>query len=150
MSAVRRLSLLPLLFSLVFLASACGGGNSEPGPEVTTPSGLAWKIVKAGKGTAVVEKGNTITAHYTLWLKDGTLVQSSKAEWGGGGAPFQTVIGTGQVIPGWDEGVIGMKAGEVRKLVCPPQLAYGERGRPPTIPQNATLTFEIELVSFRK
>jgi FKBP-type peptidyl-prolyl cis-trans isomerase len=148
MSAVRRLSLLFLLV-LALVLSACGGG-SEPGPEVTTPSGLVWQIVKAGKGTAVVEKGNTITAHYTLWLKDGTLVQSSKAEWGGRGEPFQTVIGIGQVIPGWDEGVIGMKAGEVRKLVCPPRLAYGEAGRPPSIPQNATLTFEIELISIRK
>jgi FKBP-type peptidyl-prolyl cis-trans isomerase len=150
MSAVRRLPSLLLLIALPLLVSACGGGSSEPGPEITTPSGLVWQTVKAGKGSAVVEKGDTITAHYTLWLKDGTLVQSSKAEWGGSGTPFQTVIGIGQVIPGWDEGVIGMKAGEVRKLVCPPQLAYGEAGRPPTIPQNATLTFEIELVSFRK
>jgi FK506-binding protein 4/5 len=138
---VRRL--LPLLLILPLALTACSKGTR-------TPSGLIYKILKPGEGDATVEKGDTITAHYTLWLKDGTLVQSSKAERGGRGTPFQTVIGIGQVIPGWDEGVIGMKAGEVRRLICPPQLAYGEAGRPPSIPQNATLTFEIELISFRK
>ncbi len=139
---VRRL--LPLLLLIPFVLAACGG------KEVTTTSGLTYQIVSQGSGSETVEKGNTITAHYTLWLEDGTMIQSSKADRGGRGTPFQTVIGVGQVIPGWDEGVIGMKTGEVRKLVCPPRLAYGEEGRPPTIPQNATLTFEIELISFRK
>ncbi len=143
---VRRL--LPLLL-IPFVLAACGGGD-EPGPEVTTPSGLTYQILEPGRGEATVERGDYITCHYTLWLEDGTLVQSSRSDRGGDGQTHTWRIGVGDLIPAWDEGVIGMKAGETRKLIAPPQLAYGEQGRPPFIPPNATLTFEMELVSFRK
>ncbi len=150
MTVRRLLPLLLLLFPLTLSTSACGGGGSEPGLEVTTPSGLVWQTLKEGKGTATVEKGDYITCHYTLWLQNGTLVASSKKENGGDGQTNTWKIGVGGLIAAWDEGVIGMKAGEVRKLIAPPQLAYGAAGRPPSIPPNATLVFEMELLSFRK
>jgi len=130
------------------LASACAGGPEEP---YTTESGLTIQVLKRGRGDRVVS-GHTITAHYTLWLEDGTLIQSSKEEHGGRVQPFSARIGRGEVIRGWDEGIIGMRVGETRKLICPPELAYGEDGRPeatPPIPPNATLTFEIELLGVR-
>jgi FKBP-type peptidyl-prolyl cis-trans isomerase len=127
------------------LLTACAGGPEEP---YTTESGLNIQILKKGRGDKVVA-GHTVTAHYTLWLEDGTLVQSSKEELGGQGRPFEARIGRGEVIRGWDEGLIGMRVGETRKLICPPDLAYGEEGRPPAIPPNSTLTFEIELLGVR-
>lgn len=125
------------------LVAACSG---KPGEPYTTDSGLTIQVMKAGRGQKVV-KGHTVTVHYTLWLDDGTLVQSSKQDRGGSGRAYPVEnIGMGQVIIGWNEGIIGMRVGEIRKLICPPDLAYGVEGRPPAIPGNATLTFEIELL----
>lgn len=87
-----------------------------------------------------VEKGSTITAHYTLWLEDGTMLQTST-----NGSPFSTIIGAGRVIQGWDEGIPGMKEGGKRKLTIPPHQAYGDTP-PPGIPAAATLTFEVEVL----
>ncbi|WP_236209679.1 FKBP-type peptidyl-prolyl cis-trans isomerase [Pseudomonas tohonis] len=93
-----------------------------------------------GDGKAVV-KGALITTHYNGWLEDGTLFDSSIEK----GRPFQCVIGTGRVIKGWDQGLMGMQVGGKRKLQVPAHLAYGERqvGR---IPPNSNLLFEIELL----
>ena len=124
------------------LLVACSSGPEEP---YTTDSGLTIQVVKHGRGTEVV-RGHTITVHYTLWLADGTMLQSSKEELGGRGA-YTTRIGYGEVIRGWDEGIIGMRVGETRKLIVPPDLAYGEEGSGEAIPPNATLTFEIELLN---
>ena len=88
-----------------------------------------------------VQKGSKITAHYTLWLADGTMLQTSTD-----GSPFSCAIGAGQVIKGWDEGIPGMKAGGKRKLTIPPHLAYGDNP-PPGIPAGATLTFEVEVLA---
>ncbi len=101
------------------------------------------KIEDVKKGTgAEATVGKTAVVHYTLWLTDGTKVESSKDS----GQPFPFPVGGGQVIPGWDQGVPGMKVGGVRKLTIPPDLAYGAAGSPPAVPPNATLVFEIELV----
>jgi len=94
-----------------------------------------------GQG-AVAETGKTVTVHYRGTLKDGTEFDSSRK-----GAPFTFRLGAGKVIRGWDEGVKGMKVGGKRKLVIPPSMGYGERGAGRTIPPNATLTFEVELLA---
>jgi FKBP-type peptidyl-prolyl cis-trans isomerase FkpA len=96
-------------------------------------------IVK-GKG-AEATTGKQVTVHYTLWV-DGQKVESSKDS----GQPFSFVLGSGEVIPGWDQGIVGMKVGGTRKLTIPPDLAYGAQGSPPAIPPNATLVFEVELM----
>lgn len=101
---------------------------------------LQIEDLQTGDGKAVV-KGALITAHYTGWLEDGTVFDSSVQK----GRPFQCVIGTGRVIKGWDLGLMGMRVGGRRKLFVPAHLGYGERtvGR---IPANSNLIFEIKLL----
>jgi peptidylprolyl isomerase len=94
-----------------------------------------------GTGKAVV-KGALITTHYTGWLEDGTEFDSSHRK----GKPFQCVIGTGRVIKGWDQGLIGMQVGSKRKLKVPAHLAYGDRQIGAFIKPNSNLVFEIELL----
>ena len=94
-----------------------------------------------GKG-AVAKSGDNVTVHYTLWLTDGTKLESSKDS----GQPFSFNLGAGEVIPGWDQGVAGMKVGGTRKLTIPSDLAYGPQGQG-AIPPNATLVFQIELLA---
>ena len=97
--------------------------------------------MKAGTG-AVAEAGKRVTVHYTGWLTNGTKFDSSKDH----GRPFSFVLGAGQVIKGWEQGVAGMKVGGMRKLTIPPSLAYGPNGAGGVIPPNATLVFEVELL----
>jgi FKBP-type peptidyl-prolyl cis-trans isomerase len=108
----------------------------------TTASGLQIIEIKAGTG-AQAQKGQTVSVNYTGWLADGTKFDSSLDR----GQPITFALGTGQLIPGFEEGVTGMQVGEQRRLIMPPDLAYGSAGRPPLIPANAELTFDIELVS---
>jgi peptidylprolyl isomerase len=109
---------------------------------VTTPSGLKYYDLKVGDGASPT-KGQQVTVHYSGWLTDGTLFDSSLKR----GEPFKFALGTGGVIPGWDEGVATMKVGGKRQLVIPPELAYGASGAGGVIPPNATLVFEVELLS---
>jgi peptidylprolyl isomerase len=108
---------------------------------VMTDTGLRYYDLETGEG-ASPEPGQRVTAHYTGWLEDGTKFDSSLDR----GQPFTFVLGEGQVIAGWDEGIATMKVGGKRQLVVPPDLAYGERGAGGVIPPNATLIFEVELV----
>lgn len=106
---------------------------------------LIIEDIEEGTGQDVVESGDDIVIHYRGTLEDGTVFDSSYDR----GEPFQTQIGVGQVIQGWDEGVIGMRAGGKRKLTIPPHMAYGEQGVG-SIPPNSTLIFEVELVEILK
>lgn len=106
-------------------------------------SGLEFEDVQVGKGP-VPPNGSHVTVHYTGWLLDGTKFDSSVDR----GQPFDFVLGAGQVIKGWDEGVASMHVGGKRRLRIPPQLAYGAKGFPPVIPPNSTLVFDVELLKF--
>jgi peptidylprolyl isomerase len=107
---------------------------------------LQIEILKQGTGEEV-KNGDNISVHYTGTLEDGTKFDSSLDR----GKPFVFTLGIGQVIKGWDIGVLGMKVGEKRKLVIPSELGYGETGTPGgPIPPNATLIFEVELLSINR
>ncbi|MBM3287297.1 MAG: FKBP-type peptidyl-prolyl cis-trans isomerase [Candidatus Eisenbacteria bacterium] len=109
---------------------------------VTTASGLKYVDMVAGEGASPA-RGQRVVVHYTGWLADGKKFDSSLDR----GQPFKFMLGQGQVIKGWDEGVATMKVGGKRKLIIPHQLAYGERGYRGAIPPKAELTFEVQLLS---
>jgi peptidylprolyl isomerase len=111
---------------------------------ITTESGLKYFDLTAGTGDTPVA-GQTVVVHYTGWLEDGTQFDSSVDR----DEPFTFVIGQGNVIPGWDEGLISMRVGSKRQLVIPAALAYGETGSGSVIPPNATLIFEVELIEIQ-
>ncbi len=112
--------------------------------ESTTASGLGIADLKTGEGDEA-KAGKTVEVHYTGWLENGTKFDSSLDR----RQPFSFRLGAGQVIPGWDEGVAGMKVGGKRRLLIPPALGYGARGAGGAIPPNATLIFEVELLGVR-
>lgn len=102
------------------------------------------KVEKLADGTGDKPKvGQTVTVHYTGWLTDGTKFDSSVDR----NEPFSFVLGIGQVIRGWDEGVKSMQVGEKSRLTIPPDMGYGQQGYPGVIPGNSTLIFEVELLS---
>jgi peptidylprolyl isomerase len=107
-------------------------------------NGLKIKDLKVGKGPAVKD-GDTVVMHYTGWLEDGKKFDSSLDR----DEPFETPIGVGYVIKGWDLGVVGMKVGGKRKLTIPHELGYGKYGVDPDIPGFATLIFEVELLKIK-
>ena len=151
MRNVERFIVLLLLIAAVSIP-ACSQKEAKGVPEkaavsqadsgaVTTPSGLSYTDIVKGTGAAPTS-GKNVTVHYTGTLVDGKKFDSSVDR----GQPFVFRIGAGEVIPGWDEGVISMKVGGKRKLVIPPQLGYGAAGAGGGIPPDATLVFEVELL----
>lgn len=115
--------------------------TSGGAPGAARADGLVITVLKPGSG-ATAKVGDRVHVHYVGTLVDGTKFDSSRDR----GTPFTFELGKGSVIKGWEKGVQGMQIGEVRKLVIPPELAYGENGRPPVIPRSATLVFEVELM----
>ncbi|MBN1659292.1 MAG: FKBP-type peptidyl-prolyl cis-trans isomerase [Anaerolineae bacterium] len=115
-----------------------------PASYVETVSGLKYYDMVKGEGPAA-ETGQAVEVHYTGWLEDGTKFDSSLDR----GQSFSFVLGSGQVISGWDEGVAGMKIGGRRQLVIPPDLGYGSEGAGDVIPPNSTLIFEVELLAIQ-
>jgi peptidylprolyl isomerase len=109
--------------------------------ETTLPSGLVYKDLVVGKG-AEPKPGDHVTVQYTGTLTNGTKFDSSRDR----GQPFSFTIGQGQVIKGWDEGVMSMRVGGRRILTIPPSLGYGAAGAGGVIPPNATLVFDVELL----
>ncbi|HEY6171742.1 MAG TPA: FKBP-type peptidyl-prolyl cis-trans isomerase [Candidatus Kapabacteria bacterium] len=112
---------------------------------VTTASGLQYIDIVAGTGASPVS-GKKVSMNYTGTLTDGTAFDSNVDPKFGHVSPFEFNIGTGQVIKGWDEGIMSMKEGGKRQLIIPGSLAYGQQGYPGLIPPNATLVFDVELV----
>jgi peptidylprolyl isomerase len=111
---------------------------------ITTASGL--KIVEVKPADDAAKVGDQVWVHYVGKLKDGTEFDNSYKR----GEPIPLTLGEGRVIKGWEEGLLGMKVGEKRQLIIPPDLAYGAEGRPPVIPANSTLVFDVELMGLKR
>ena len=124
-----------ITFAVMLIAVSCSKEKQ------TMNNGLVIEDIKIGDGQDV-EKFNIVTVNYTGLLEDGTKFDSSLNP---GRTPFRFTVGAGQVIKGWDEGLMGMKVGGKRKLTIPPELGYGSRDNGP-IPANSTLIFEIDLL----
>lgn len=146
----RQARVIAIIVVLAIAASAIaylvyskrGGGSS--GPQVTTQSGLKYTDTVVGTG-ATPQKGQTLSVHYTGTLESGLEFDSSRKR----GTPMQFRFKVDPMIPGWDEGFETMKVGGRRKLVVPSALGYGPQGRPPNIPGNSTLLFDIELLAVK-
>jgi len=125
-------------------APVASGPTKVTGDPTKTASGLEYWDIKVGTG-AVAQTGQQVKVDYTGWLTTGKKFDSSV----GTGRPFDFKLGAGNVIKGWDEGIVGMKVGGKRQLRIPPDLAYGEKGYPGAIPPNATLIFDVRLVDVK-
>ncbi len=147
MSLARPLTFVALFVLVSAVVSAPRVVDAADGPSKTTgkgtktASGLQYWDLKKGTG-AVAKAGDSVKVHYTGWLTDGKKFDSSVDR----NEPFAFKLGAGMVIPGWDQGVAGMKVGGKRQLRIPPDLGYGARGAGGAIPPNATLVFDVELL----
>jgi len=152
-SVIIGVLLLVVFAYFVFGLSGTPGSTSSQSTTDTqqvspqqTNSNAKLQITDEKIGTgAAVKKGDTVDIKYTGTLTNGTIFDSTDKH---GGTPFETQIGVGQVIAGWDQGIIGMKVGGKRKLVIPPSLGYGDQSVG-SIPANSTLIFQVELVSIK-
>ena len=128
-------------------ADRAGNGGASPKGETMTAQpagGLKVDLLKEGSGEGA-KTGDTVTVHYTGTLENGKKFDSSRDR----GRPFSFELGAGRVIRGWDQGLLGMKVGEQRRLTIPPELGYGSAGAGDAIPPNATLTFEVEMLGIK-
>jgi len=145
------------LFAVIVVAVVIGQGGGDDGddeptdtekptvevPEGDPPAELVTEDLEEGEG-AEAQPGDQLSVNYVgVLYENGEEFDSSYER----GVPFDFPLGGGDVIPGWDEGLVGMKVGGQRQLVIPPDLAYGPQGQPPDIPPDSTLVFVIDLVS---
>ena len=146
--------ILILLIALVLVSMAFmyyQGGNKSQTQEETNQltqektMGLKIETTQEGSGEQMVTSGDMISVHYTGKLENGTVFDSSVER----GTPFEFQIGQGMVIAGWEQGLLGMKVGEKRTLTIPAEMGYGSRGAAGVIPPNATLIFDVELISIK-
>lgn len=148
---------LRLHLAALFLG-ACAGCASIPGfgflerevevpppPVERTPSGVLVEDLRAGEGPPAA-LGDRLRVHYDGRLLDGGVFDSTRDR----GVPVEFELGAGQVVPGWDEGMAGMRTGGLRRLTIPPELAYGDEGRGGVIPPGATLVVDVELLSIER
>jgi len=144
----KYLSFLGLAAVIIIIGSITFMGNKGENNDSENADKNANETVEKAKNeesARVAKAGDVISVHYTGKLADGTKFDSSLDR----GEPFTFTLGAGKVIKGWDQGLVGMKVGEKKTLVLSPELAYGKNGYPPVIPPNATLTFDIELISIK-
>ena len=140
-----------LLIPVLLLSVACGndddGGPTAPTSPTSPSVGLnvefSTEDLTVGAGPEAMN-GDTLSVNYTGWLYDPNAAENKGTQFDSGN--FSFVLGAGRVIAGWDQGLIGMQVGGRRRIVIPPALGYGANGSPPTIPGDATLLFEVELV----
>lgn len=119
--------------------------TTQPTINKTTKNGMTIETTKQGTGEPITN-GNVASMLYTGMLDDGTIFDSTSNR---GNQPFEFTLGAGQVIKGWDQGILGMKVGEERTLTIPAELGYGAQGAGGVIPPNATLTFKVTLLGFK-
>jgi peptidylprolyl isomerase len=133
---LKRSPFIAVLGLIIICLTSCSG---------KTPSDLKIDDIVAGEGGQAV-RGSIVTVHYTGWLykngRRGKKFDSSLHD----GQPFSFKLGAGDVIPGWDRGIEGMRVGGKRELIVPPDLGYGKQGAPPLIPPDSTLDFEVQLL----
>ena len=155
---MKQILILIGVVGVIGTFAACSNNSSSPStssptgtPGVSTITTLQSTDVKVGTGTEATN-GRTVSVHYTGWLYSesatdhhGTKFDSSVDR----NQPFSFILGVGQVIKGWDQGVLGMKVGGQRTLTIPPSLGYGSAGAAPLIPANATLVFDVELLDVK-
>jgi FKBP-type peptidyl-prolyl cis-trans isomerase FkpA len=130
------------------LTAACGGGHEDDALSKTTLTRLESTDLKPGTG-AEARQGRRVSVHYTGWLYHPTKPDHKGRQFDSSrdrNRPFDLTLGAGEVIPGWEQGLLGMKAGGQRRIVIPPGLAYGSSGQG-DIPPDATLVFDLELVT---
>lgn len=133
-----KFAVIVLIFA--FLFAGCGKKKNA-----VTETGVRYEVIREGTGPSP-KRGDSVTVNYTGWLEDGTKFDSSVDR----NRPFTFKLGVGQVIQGWDDGVATMNVGGISKFYIPPELGYGNRGAGGVIPPNATLIFEVELLSIKK
>ncbi|HEY8224647.1 MAG TPA: FKBP-type peptidyl-prolyl cis-trans isomerase [Pyrinomonadaceae bacterium] len=133
-----------VIITVAVVAFVWSRRRQASGPEIVTASGLKYVDIVTGDGPTP-QLGQTLTVNYTGTLLNGKKFDSSFDH----GQPYKFRIGRGEVIKGWDEGLMTMKVGGKRKLTVPPALGYGVRGQPPDIPPNSILLFEVELLDIK-
>ena len=143
-----------LSIPVLLVSVACGGDDGGPASPTsptspTSPSvGLdvpfSIEDLRVGTGQEAMN-GDMLSVNYTGWLYDPNAAEQKGTQFDSGNIPF--TLGAGRVIQGWDQGLLGMRVGGLRRIVIPPALGYGDSGAPPAIPGDATLLFEVELVS---
>lgn len=140
--------LISILGVVLCLTAGCGSSSTPTSPSSTANVPFSSTDLTVGTGR-VAANGNKLTVNYTGWLYSATATENKGQQFDTsiGKTPFPFTLGTTGIIQGWNQGVVGMAVGGKRRLVLPPSLAYGSAGAPPSIPSNATLVFDIEVVT---